>query len=488
MTQATLACNLPKAGGSRVLSQCVVCCWLLISALADPFAVPVAAAAESKGPNVVLILADDLGYADVGFQGAKDIPTPHLDRLAAEGVRCTNGYSAHPFCSPMRASLMTGRYQHRFGYERNIAYDTQNRWMGLPQRETTIATRMQQQGYATGMVGKWHLGAALPFHPKRRGFDFFYGFLGGGHNYFEVDLLKPTGEGYFEPLQRNGRPEILEDYLTTVLSQEAVQFIQSHRSEPFFLYVAYNAPHTPMQAPQELLEQFRSISDPKRRAYAAMVRSMDEGIGSILQCLEELQLRDKTLVMFLSDNGGPERANGSCNDPLRGQKGDLYEGGIRVPFVAQWPGTLPAGATFHHPVQSMDLVCTALAVAGGRVDDGRLEGKNLIPHWCGKESQPPHGALFWRKENGQQWAVRAGDWKLVQLARGGPGQLYNLASDTAEETNLAESHPDQVQRLSKLYEQWNQSNQPPFFPSYGQYHEILNEHYRAISQAGAAAD
>ncbi|MCZ6793384.1 MAG: sulfatase-like hydrolase/transferase, partial [Planctomycetota bacterium] len=289
---------------------------------------------ESR-PNVVLILADDLGYADVGMHGCRDIPTPNIDRLAASGVRCMSGYSAHPFCSPMRASLMTGRYQHRFGYERNIAYDPHNRHMGLPESETTIATRLRQAGYATGMVGKWHLGAARPFHPRRRGFDFFYGFLGGGHNYFSVDLLRPVGEGYFQPLERNGKPEDLTAYLTTALSRSAVGFIESHREKPFFLYVAYNAPHTPMQAPQEYLDEAARGSPAapesgrpsgatktqptKRQIYSAMVHAMDDGIGEILRCLERLKLRERTLVFFLSDNGGPERSNASRNDPLRGQ-------------------------------------------------------------------------------------------------------------------------------------------------------------------------
>lgn len=315
-------------------------------------------------PNILVILADDLGYADIGAHGCKDIPTPSIDRLAAEGVRCTSGYASHLYCSPMRAGLMAGRYQHRFGYERNIAYDLQNSFMGLPQTELTVAARLQKAGCSTGAFGKWHLGAAAPFSPNKRGFDFFFGFLGGGHDYFEVDLNRPMGEGYQQPLQRNGTPEVLRGYLTTVLAEEAVAFIERQAAQPFFVYLAFNAPHTPMQAPPSYLEKFAAIADPKRRAYAAMVHAMDDGIGRVLSTLDRLQLREKTLVFFLSDNGGPENANASDNGPLRGQKGEMFEGGIRVPFIVSWPGALPAGAIYDHPINSIDIARTAVELAG----------------------------------------------------------------------------------------------------------------------------
>ncbi len=441
---------------------------------------------EPSRPNIILILADDLGYADVGFHGSRDVPTPNLDRLAKSGVRCTSGYSSHPYCSPMRAGMMTGKYQHRFGYERNIAYDPQNQFMGLPQSEPTIATRMQQAGYTTGMLGKWHLGAARQFHPNHRGYDHFFGFLGGGHQYFEVDLTRDLGEGYFNTLQRNGKPVDLTDYITTAITDEATSFIESHRSEPFFLFVAYNAPHGPLQAPQGRIDELSSITDKRRRTYAAMVSLLDDGVGRVVECLETLDLRDKTLLFFLSDNGGPENANASLNDPLRGQKGDVYEGGIRVPFVASWPGRLPSETIYHHPVNSIDISCTAMSLAGIDLKAEKLDGTSLVPYLDGTIATAPHEAIFWRKENGQEWAVRSGNMKLLaDHRRSSVPELYDLDADLSETTDLAAEQPKTVTRLRSLYEQWNAGNQPPFFVGYRQYHQLMDEKYREVNQQAA---
>jgi arylsulfatase A-like enzyme len=430
---------------------------------------------------VVIILADDLGYADVGFQGCRDIPTPHLDALAASGVRFSNGYSSHPFCSPMRAALLTSRYQHRFGYERNVAYDPQNPRIGLPQGERTIAERLKEVGYVTGAVGKWHLGAAHVCHPNQRGFDHFFGFLGGGHDYFVVDARRPMGEGYFTALDVNGKPSDFEGYLTDVLSDEAVEFIEAHTAEHFLLYLAYNAPHTPMQAPDEVLDRFGSISDPKRRTYAAMVSAMDDGIGRVLATLERLNLRERTLVFFLSDNGGPTHANASRNDPLRGVKGDVLEGGIRVPFVVSWPGHLPAQRTVEAPVVSIDIARTALAVAGAEpARQNQLDGVNLIPFITGLQAQVPHDALFWRKENGAAWAVRSGNEKLLQEREGAERHLYDLSSDIAEERDRAAEQPKRVARLQRLFDDWNSLNQPPRFPGFRPYHQLKNAFYKSL--------
>lgn len=435
-------------------------------------------------PNIVFILADDLGYADVGFQGCRDIPTPNIDSLAASGVRFTSGYAAHPFCSPMRASFMTGRYQHRFGYENNIAFDPHNNRMGLPLTEKTIPERLKAAGYSTGMVGKWHLGAAHQYHPNRRGFDFFHGFLGGGHDYFQVSLHRPMGEGYQVPIDHNGKPRDLEGYLTEDLTRAAVDFIRSRDGKPFFLYAAYNAPHTPMQAPEERLKRFAGIENTKRRAYAAMVSILDDGVGEILAALDSEGVRDDTFVCFLSDNGGPTNANASNNRPLRGDKGSVFEGGIRVPFVVSWPAQLPRGQVFSHPVISHDLSVTALALAGISESETRnLDGVNLIPHLLNRSLRPPHAALFWRMNGGTAWAARSGEWKLLQSGANATPELYNLADDISEEHDLmvqSGDEPDHAARVRSLFDQWNQGNKPPFFPGFREYHQAKDRFYREL--------
>jgi arylsulfatase A-like enzyme len=439
----------------------------------------VAAARGADRANIVIILADDLGYADVGVHGCKDIPTPHIDALAASGVRCTEGYVSHPFCSPMRAGLMAGRYQHRFGYVSNVAYDPQNPRIGLPSSEKTIARRLQEVGYAAGMAGKWHLGASHMHHPNRRGFDDFYGFLGGGHDYFDVDLRKAMHEGYFQPLDRNGKPEDLKQYLTDALTDHAVAFIETHRDEPFFYYLAYNAPHTPMQAPEDVLQRFAGIQDERRRKYAAMVYQMDVGIGRVLKALDHRKLRENTLVFFLSDNGGPTFANGSNNDPLRGDKGDLYEGGVRVPFVASWPGQLPVGATYSEPVISLDISRTALEV--GRCKPAASdEGVNLIPYLTGQNSAAPHQTLYWRKDDGTEWSVRAGPWKLVATEEGEQRELYNVVTDISESRNVIQTHREIADQLALQYKAWNAQNPPPLFSGFRQYHEQKNTFYQQM--------
>ena len=437
------------------------------------------AMAQDK-PNFVFILADDLGYGDLSSYGCNDIKTAHLDRLAASGVRFTSGYSSHPYCSPMRAGLMAGRYQHRFGYERNIAYDQHNMVMGLPVSEKTVATRMQEAGYVTGAVGKWHLGSSKPFQPNARGFDFWYGFRGGGHQYFVVDLNVRLQEGYHESLERNGQPEGLEGYLTTALTDAAVEFIQKNRDEPFFLYLAYNAPHGPLQAPKSYEDRYADIGDDKRRTYAAMVHSMDDEIGRVIETLKVLQLTENTVVFFMSDNGGPEQANSSDNGPLRGAKGQVYEGGIRVPFLVSWPGTIAEGQVNHYPVMSIDLMRTALELGGARITQ-KLEGVNLVPHLTGEKSGAPHEALFWRMDNGTDYAVRSGPWKLAKTRDQEGIQLYNLNDDIGETNNLFSENPDVVSRLIGLYEDWNAQNIPPFFPGFREYHRLKDNFYQSIS-------
>ena len=442
------------------------------------------AAVADDRPHVLVVLADDLGYGDVGFQGCDDIPTPHLDALAAAGVRMTAGYSSHPFCSPMRAGLLSGRYQQRFGYETNVAYDPGNERLGLPKSQRTIAARLQSVGYRTALFGKWHLGAASTFHPLNRGFDRFFGFLGGGHDYFTVDLTRPVAEGYRVPLCDDRGSAPLEGYLTDVLSERAAEWItQTTTTQPTFTLLAYNAPHTPLQAPEDELARFAHIEDKRRRTYAAMVARMDAGIGRVLAALEEAGQRERTLVVFLSDNGGPERSNASSNDPLRGEKGQVWEGGIRVPFVMRWPGVLPAGTVYEQPVSSLDVTATAAAIAGVPDDQRQqLDGVDLVPFLTGQREGPPHEHLFWR--SGVQWAVRdAAGLKQLQTADSpiperakeeGPPQLVDLEATLDESATV--SNEAAAARLRAAYDAWNAGNEPPRFDGFRTYNAALKSY------------
>ncbi len=321
-------------------------------------------AAPAK-PNIVVIMADDLGYGDLSIHGARDIKTPHIDSLAQQGVRCTSGYVSGPYCSPTRAGLLTGRYQQRYGHEFNpTLLSAGGQGHGLPLDETTVASRLQAAGYATGLIGKWHLGEEEAFHPQRRGFENFFGFLTGSHSYLTSE------DAQRGPIVRGREKVALNGYLTDVLAQEAGGFIERNKDRPFFLYLAFNAVHTPMHAPQEALDKFSGEANQQRRTYLAMLSRMDDAVGHVLTRLRELNLEEQTLVFFLSDNGGPTTkfaANGSRNGPLRGSKGDTWEGGIRVPFLAKWKGHLPAGKTYDSPVIQLDIAATALA-AGWRGD------------------------------------------------------------------------------------------------------------------------
>ena len=424
-----------------------------------------AAAAAPARPNIVIILADDLGHGDLGFQGCRDIPTPRIDSLAAQGVRCTNGYVSGPYCSPTRAGLMTGRYQQRFGHEFNPGpAQAQDDKFGLPWSETTLADRLKAAGYATGLVGKWHLGEASRFQPQRRGFDEFFGFLGGGHSYF-------PGKG--APIYRGTQVVEEKAYLTDAFAREAVAFVERHKDHPFFLYLAFNAVHTPMHATDERLARFAGITDQNRRTYAAMLTAMDEGVGKVLDALQAAHLEENTLIFFFSDNGGPTMLgttiNASRNVPLRGSKRTTLEGGIHVPFVVQWKGKLAPGTVYNEPVIQLDILPTALAAAGVTArPDWHLDGVNLLPHLHGQTASPPHESLYWRL--GNQWAIRRGDYKLVQYDEAADHtdvrsaasavkvtapRLYNLAQDISEHHDLAAKNTEQVKDLLSAWQSWD---------------------------------
>ena len=415
-----------------------------------------AAEARPRKPNVVVIISDDQGYADVGVHGCKDIPTPHLDSIARNGVRFTSGYVSCPVCSPTRAGLATARYQQRFGHEFNTGPPpgSLREHVGLPLTEVTVADAMKAAGYVTGAVGKWHLGMRPKYHPFKRGFDEFFGFQHGGHSYLK---LEPDG---YNPIQRGDKPIDETEYLTDAFSREAVAFINRHKAKPFFLYLAYNAVHTPMEATAKYLDRFPNIKDRKRRIYAAMLAAMDDGIGRVLEALRDAGIEDDTLVFFLSDNGGPTGANASRNTPLKGAKGTMWEGGIRVPFFIQWKRRLPAGKTYDQPVIALDIFPTAVAAAGGTMPADRpIDGVNLLPYLEGENPGPPHAALFWRM--GPRHAVRKGTWKLVQMAA--QPELYDLAADIGETTDLAAQKPGVLKDLADTYAAWDAQMAKPLW-------------------------
>jgi len=416
-----------------------------------------ATAAEIK-PNVLIILSDDQGYADAGFQGSKEIPTPHLDALEKNGLRCTNGYVSHSFCSPSRAGLLTGRYQQRFGHEFNPVYDPLDKTEGLPLTERLLPQFMQDQGYRTGWVGKWHLGSSPEHVPWKRGFAETFGFIGGGHRYLN---WQPNERQYTLSLTKNGEPIPTPEHLTTTLGAEAAAFITRHPQEPWFLYLAFNAPHTPHEPTPERLEQFAKLDPVQRRRYAAQVSLMDDAIGAVTKALAATKQTERTLVFFFSDNGGPP--NGPNNGTLRGHKGQVYEGGIRVPFLVSWPGKIPAGKTYDQPVISLDAFATAVAVAGAKTPtDREYDGVNLLPHLTGEKPGAPHERLFWRTGAGQLHALREGNWKLVR-PKNKPAELYDLAADLSETKDLAGEKSEVAKRLEAALDAWDKELVAPVF-------------------------
>ena len=472
---------------TRWLRQAIVIvCLLAVQAFASGCLLK----GEELRPNIVLIFVDDLGYNDVSYNGATEIETPNIDRLADEGIIFSNGYVVHPTCGPSRAGLITGRYPARFGMEANLAYAPFDPEYGLPVEETTVAAYLKDAGYQTGIVGKWQLGAAPPFNPLNRGFDYFYGFLGGEHNYFEVDGAH-SGPSQaiisYLPLNENRSATGFDGYLTDVLTDHAIEFVHENRDEPFFLYLAYNAPHTPLQAPENLIEKYSQritskvhslldkrqtpgdLSDQRRRTYLAMVSSLDQNIGRVLDVLAKTGERDNTLIFFLSDNGGvyprddEDRHTWADNSPFSRGKNSFREGGVRVPFVASWPARWPQGETFEPMVSSLDIAATAMALVGSEADASRpLDGVNLDPFLRGETAGSPHKALFWRRANevphNTLFAVRTGSAKLIRDSEGGEVQLFDLERDPSETRNRIDGDPETAARLAALWNAWNREN------------------------------
>ena len=459
-------------------------------------------------PNIVLILADDLGYGDVGVYGSKHVRTPNIDELAREGVQFTSGYVAAAVCSPSRAALITGRYAQRFGYHFN-----NNGRSGLPASEKTISERLSEKGYRTGLVGKWHLGWRESQRPNRRGFDYFYGmdsrgifispdakgvetWIPGGYDGTrENSTIRPSSESLIarytlssrdqHPLYKNENPVEDSGYLTETITREALGFIERNKTDPFFLYVAHYAPHVPLQATKKYLDLYRGIAIEQQRIYSAMVSALDDSVGAIKAKIREEGLAEKTLIIFLSDNGCAKYTQGACtNSPFSGGKRYQLEGGVRVPYIMHWPATIPR-TQFEPMVSSLDIVPTILAASGiKRTSEDRIDGVDLIKFLRGEDKSIPHEALFWRA--GPNRAVRFNNWKLWKVNktsrdralltpngeliravadRDSPmGQLtvlYDLSTDPGERINLVNEHPTIVETLEGMLADWDSEMSEP---------------------------
>jgi arylsulfatase A-like enzyme len=458
-----------------------------VNALLVLVAVSNAAELPSR-PNILFIVVDDLGYGELGCYGGREIPTPNIDAIAASGARFQNGCVTAPFCAASRAALLTGRYQTRFGFEFNpIGAKNSAPGIGLPVEETTIADRLRDAGYVSGLVGKWHLGGTAPFHPQRRGFDEFFGFLHEGHYFVQPPwegvttwlrrkALPDGGKGRWvspdgrivwsthlntheheydtnNPLLRSSQPIEETANLTDAFTREACDFIRRHQSQPFFLCLSYNAVHSPMQGADAYMAKFAHIEDIHRRIFAAMLSHLDDSVGKVLAQLRTSQIEENTLVVFLSDNGGPTKELTSSNAPLRGGKGELWEGGIRVPFLVSWQGKIPAASVVETPVISMDATATAWKIASALTPkraanlESTLDGVDLLPIISSNAHPSSDRALFWRV--GNKHAMRQGNWKLIR--DGNNWQLYDLAHDICETTDLAAKEPVRVQQIAPLW-------------------------------------
>jgi len=434
---------------------------MLAAAVAVLFLYSAALAAETR-PNIVFVLVDDMGYADLGCMGAKDIRTPHIDRLASEGLKFTDFYANAPVCTPTRTAFITGRWQQRVGFEWAMGFTAEQyrrvegKWidepdklaLGLPASETTIAERLKQAGYATGAFGKWHLGYQPEHNPLRHGFDEYFGVLLGHADYYRYNYFDGT-----YCLRDGEQPVKAEGYLTDLISQRAVKFVQDHAKQPFFLYVPYLAVHSPYQPPNRPLPAVtkENMYDGSRQIYAQMLAKVDEGVGLLLAELEKQGVLDNTLFVLSSDNGGERYSD---NSPLFNHKQTLWEGGVRVPCLMRWPAKFPKGQIVKQPAITMDLTATFFASAGAKpAADRPLDGINLLPIIAGE--QPVRERTFcWRinRSNRQMKAIRHGDWKYVQDAA--VEMLFNLKDDIGERRDLAFRQPKILADLKSRLQAW----------------------------------
>jgi len=464
-------------------------------------------------PNIILILTDDLGQTDISLYGNKSVCTPNIDKIGKDGAIFTEGYITSPVCSPSRAGLLTGRYQQRFGHEfqpnhrylKNMAEyfgfkmlprfrplvplkstevpEVEERLrQGLPPSEITLAELLKKYDYSTGIIGKWHLGAADFALPCARGFDYQYGFYEAFTLYADEkdtsikschvksDFMDKhewkTAEGRKGncAILRNCNECVVENkYLTEKLTDEAISFVDRNKSNPFFLYLPYNAPHAPLQVPKKYYEQFANIKDPVKRTYAAMIKKLDDDVGRLMDHVDSLGLSENTIVVFLSDNGGAVYNGTTDNAPYRGGKLTNFEGGIKIPFMMKWKGKINAGTVFTQPVISLDVFATVASVIGIDLpNDRKFDGVNLIPYANGENKSAPHEALFWRSDFNK--AVRKGDWKLIVNEYDNFNQLYNIKTDSVEKQNLYLQKPEIANELQRDLENWENELVKPLWP------------------------
>lgn len=436
-------------------------------------------------PNVVVILADDLGYADISTYGLKRINTPNIDRIAKTGVAFTEGYSAAPVCSPSRAGLNTGRHPDRFGFEFNngpAKRDIEQN-LGIPKDELILAKALKGEGYHTGLIGKWHLGSNDDFYPTNRGYDEFVGLLTGATTYISpaapgVIISNPEGSDEAPSVRRAPANRIIEGkerrvidnedrYLTEYLGERAVEYVRrnAQKESPYFLFVAFNAPHAPLMTTQKYYERFPNIKDQAMRVYASMISALDDQVGAIIDAVEASGKNANTIIYFMSDNGCAAYIRGICDcQPLRGGKLSHYEGGTRVPFMMRWPAQLAAGKVYRKVVSTMDVFTTSLIAAGGSLPNDRVfDGVDLLPYLSGKDAGAPHDQLAWRRTPNA--SIRKGDWKMWKDLKGRFTYLFNLKDDPNETTNLAQLRPDKLKELEDAFDQWAKDMKDPAWPS-----------------------
>ncbi len=422
-----------------------------------------------KQPNILLILSDDAGYSDFGFMGNNQILTPNIDYLAESGAIFSEAYVTASVCAPSRAGLLTGRYQQRYGFEGNLEPG-----FGLDIAENTLGDALRAQGYRTGLFGKWHLGSRSEYHPNNRGFDEFYGVLAGSRPYFFSE--RSDSKDHHQALFHNHQQVQPEGYLTDIFADQACNFIESTDEQPFFCYLSFTAVHTPMQAKQEDLEKFH---DQERTKLKAMTWAMDQAVGRVISALKATHQLDDTLIIFTNDNGGAAN-NTADNTPLKGWKGNKFEGGLKVPLILSWKDHIPAGSSFHGITSTLDIFATAQAAASAntRTGDG-LDGVNLLPFLRGHRQGDPHEWLFWRKE--EEAAARWKHWKLIRLKDYG-SVLYNLRDDPGETVDRTASDPEIAVEMEHALAEWERDLKPPRWHEPQEWRVVTYDIHRELMQ------